>query len=155
MDYCVFFKKIDEKWNFTLVLAGYSGLTGIFPATSGSVSDSSKLYVDGMFNGRGWTGIYKSTKGMAMFSNKLELRMPLVPNIIGIDGFFDACAIKPTVADMFTNLKIEDFYFSFGPAIRFLLPQFPLSLVFAWRFTSEGWDPMPFNFVLSFNIINR
>ena len=90
-----------------------------------------------------------------MFSNKLELRMPLVPNIIGIDGFFDACAIKPTVADMFTNLKIEDFYFSFGPAIRFLLPQFPLSLVFAWRFTSEGWDPMPFNFVLSFNIINR
>ena len=145
----------DEKWNFTLVLAGYSGLTGIFPATSGSVSDSSKLYVDGMFNGRGWTGIYKSTKGMAMFSNKLELRMPLVPNIIGIDGFFDACAIKPTVADMFTNLKIEDFYFSFGPAIRFLLPQFPLSLVFSWRFTSEGWDPMPFNFVLSFNIINR
>ena len=145
----------DEKWNFTLVLAGYSGLTGIFPATSASVSDSSKLYVDGMFNGRGWTGIYKSTKGMAMFSNKLELRMPLVPNIIGIDGFFDACAIKPTVADMFTNLKIEDFYFSFGPAIRFLLPQFPLSLVFSWRFTSEGWDPMPFNFVLSFNIINR
>lgn len=145
----------DEKWNFTLVLAGYSGLTGIFPATSGSVSDSSKLYVDGMFNGRGWTGIYKSTKGMAMFSNKLELRMPLVPNIIGIDGFFDACAIKPTVADMFTNLKIEDFYFSFGPAIRFLLPQFPLSLVFSWRFTSEGWDPMPFNFVLSFNVINR
>ena len=145
----------DEKWNFTLVLAGYSGVTGIFPAIAGSVSDSSKLYVDGMFNGRGWTGIYKSTKGMAMFSNKLELRMPLVPNIIGIDGFFDACAVKPTVADLFSDLTLQDFYFSFGPSVRFLLPQFPLSLVFAWRFTSEGWADVPFQFVLSFNIINR
>lgn len=145
----------DEKWNFTLVLAGYSGVTGIFPAIAGSVSDSSKLYVDGMFNGRGWTDVYKSTRGLAMFSNKLELRMPLVPNMIGIDGFFDACAVKPTVADLFSDLTLQDFYFSFGPSVRFLLPQFPLSLVFAWRFTSEGWADVPFQFVLSFNIINR
>lgn len=145
----------DEKWNLTLVLAGYSGLTGVFPATPGSISDSSKTYVDGMFNGRGWTDVYKLTKGLAMFSNKLELRMPLIPNMIGIDGFFDACAVKPTVADLFSDLSLQDFYFSFGPSVRFLLPQFPLSLVFAWRFTSEGWSDVPFQFVLSFNIINR
>ena len=90
-----------------------------------------------------------------MLSNRLELRMPLVPNMIGIDGFFDACAVKPTVADLFSDLTLQDFYFSFGPSVRFLLPQFPLSLVFAWRFTSEGWADVPFQFVLSFNLINR
>ena len=145
----------EEKWNFTLVLAGYTGFTGLFPTKTGSVSDSSKVYVDGMFNGRGWTEMYKTTKGMAMFSNRLELRMPLIPNIIGLDGFFDACAVKPTVGDMFTNLSIDDFYFSFGPSVRFLLPQFPLSLLFAWKFTSNGWAEKPFQFVLSFNMVNR
>ena len=145
----------NEKWNFTLVLAGYTGFTGLFPAQPGSISDSSKVYVDGMFNGRGWTEMYKTTKGMSMFSNRLELRMPLIPNIIGLDGFFDACAVKPTVADMFTNLSVNDFYFSFGPSVRFLLPQFPLSLLFAWKFTSQGWDDNPFQFVLSFNMVNR
>ena len=145
----------NEKWNFSLILAGYTGVSGIFPATSGSISESSKLFIDGMMNGRGWSDIHKISKGLAMISNKLELRMPIVPNVIGIDGFFDACAIKPTVADLFSNLSLQDFYFSFGPCVRFLLPQFPLSLVFAWRFTSEGWADVPFQFVLSFNVINR
>ena len=90
-----------------------------------------------------------------MFSNRLELRMPIVPNVIGIDGFFDACAVKSTVGDMFTNLSIKDFYFSFGPSLRFLLPQFPLNLVFAWRFKADGWAEQPFQFVLSFNMVNR
>ena len=58
------------------------------------VSDGNKLYIDGMLNGRGWTEIYKSTKGMFMLSNRLELRMPIVPGIIGVDGFWDAVAVK-------------------------------------------------------------
>lgn len=145
----------NEKWNFKLVLAGYTGFTGIFPVNNLGVSDSSKLYIDGMFNARGWNDVYKTTKGLAMFSNRLELRMPIVPNVIGIDGFFDACAVKSTVGDMFTNLSIKDFYFSFGPSLRFLLPQFPLNLVFAWRFKADGWAEQPFQFVLSFNMVNR
>lgn len=145
----------NEKWNFKIILAGYTGFTGIFPTGEFGVSDTNKMYVDGLFNGRGWTDVYKTTRGLSMLSNRLELRMPLVPNVIGIDGFFDACAVKPTVSDMFTNLTIDDFYFSFGPSLRFLLPQFPLNLMFAWRFTSKGWADTPFQFVLSFNVVNN
>ena len=52
--------------------------------------------------------------------------------------------------------EINDFYFSFGPGVRFLHPQFPLHLLFAWKFkTTDGvpsFDTNPFQFVLSFNI---
>lgn len=146
---------VTETWSFKMVLAGYTGVSMIFPVTT--VSDSDKLYIDGMLNGRGWNDIYKKTKGMFLFSNKLELRMPIVPGIIGIDGFWDAIAVKPTVSDV-SNLSLNDFYFSYGPAIRFLVPQFPLHLMFAWRYRiidgQHQFDKNPFQFVLSFNIVN-
>ena len=92
-----------------------------------------------------------------MLSNRLELRIPLVPSILGIDGFWDAAAVKPRVTEMNT-LSIEDFYFSFGPGIRILIPQLPLHLMFAWRYRIEDGQPKfadnPFQFVLSFNIVN-
>ena len=136
------------------------------------VSDSNKVYIDGMFNGRGWTEAYKVAKGQAMLSNRLELRMPIVPNIIGVDFFYDAAAVKNSMNDM-QNLSIDDFYFSYGPGIRFLLPQFPLHLLFAWKYKlNSDWQPVKasdwarnndstrssftdFQFVLSFNITNR
>lgn len=149
--------KMTETYNLKLVLAAYTGLTAIFPTSTG-ISDSSRLYVDGMFNGRGWTDIYKSNRGQAMLSNKIELRLPIVPGIIGVDAFFDAAAVKPTINDLST-LKLDDFYFSYGPGIRFLMPQFPLHLLFAWKFRVEDgeakFDTNPFQFVLSFNIVNR
>ncbi len=152
---------VTENWNFKLVLAAYSGLTNIFPVEGTVVSDSNRLYVDGMFNGRGWTEAYKMAygKGLSLWSNKLELRMPLIPNIIGLGGFWDAAVVKPTVKDMFTNLSLSDFYFSFGPSIRFLIPNFPINFIFAWRYRYEDgsfkWAASPFNFTLSFNLINR
>ncbi len=152
---------VTEKWALRMVLAGYTGFTAIFPATGSSVSDSNKLYVDGMFNGRGWTEAYRKpeARGQAMFSNRLELRVPIVPNIIGVDGFWDAVAVKGSAGDMFSSLELDDFYFSFGPGIRFLVPQFPLHLLFAFRYRFEDnqlkWAATPFQFVLSFNIVNR
>ncbi|MBR1640413.1 MAG: outer membrane protein assembly factor BamA [Treponema sp.] len=147
----------SDAWSLKLVLAGYTGLSCLFPTETG-ISESNKLYVDGMFNGRGWTEAYRSSKGQLMLSNRLELRMPVVPGIIGIDGFFDAAALKDTVQDI-KNIGIEDFYFSYGPGLRFLLPQFPLHLLFAWKFRvvdgSPKFDDTPFQFVLSFNITNR
>ena len=83
-----------------------------------------------------------------------------VPNIVGVDGFFDAAAITSDVKAMFNDLSVNDFYFSFGPGLRFLLPQFPLHLLYAWTFKhsdAKGWhfnDPNGV-FVLSFNITNR
>ena len=49
-----------------------------------------------------------------MFSNRIELRIPIFQGVIGLDAFFDACAVKDTVENMFTALKLDDFYFSFG-----------------------------------------
>ncbi|MBP3709411.1 MAG: outer membrane protein assembly factor BamA [Treponema sp.] len=151
---------IGEKWVFKSVLAAYTGFTAIFPVPGSLLGDSSKVYIDGMFNGRGWTDVYNTTRGKAMFSNRLEIRFPIFPGIIGVDAFFDAVAVKDSVKSMFTDLHLSDFYFSFGPGIRFLLPQFPLHLLWAWGFKYDKGRGVYFKsatgaFVLSFNIINK
>ncbi|WNZ39196.1 BamA/TamA family outer membrane protein, partial [Treponema pallidum] len=46
---------------------------------------------------------------------------------------------------------------SYGPGLRFTLPQFPLKLAFANTFTSPGGIPKTkkdWNFVLSFTVNN-
>lgn len=147
-----------EKYTFRMVFAALTQLYMQVPAPGSNVSDSNKLYIDGMFVGRGWTDIYNKVKGKAMWANSLELRIPVVPGIIAIDGFFDAAAIKSDVDKMFGNLTLNDFYFSFGPDVRVLLPQFPMRFMFCNTFKIENnqvkWkDTM--KFVLSFNIVNK
>lgn len=147
---------VVESWHFKLVLAGYTGFSAIIPVENG-INTNSAIYIDGLLNGRGWGDAGSQATGLAMLSNRLELRIPLVPSILGIDGFWDAAAVKPRVTEMNT-LSIEDFYFSFGPGIRILIPQLPLHLMFAWRYRIEDGQPKfadnPFQFVLSFNIVN-
>ena len=151
---------ITKAWSLKAVFAAYTGLTAIFPIPGTLLGDSNKAYIDGMFNGRGWTSIYNKVRGKAMLSNRVELRIPIFPNIVGVDGFFDAAAVTTDVKTMFNSLSVNDFYFSFGPGLRFLLPQFPLHLLYAWTFKysdAKGWyfnDPNGV-FVLSFNITNR
>jgi len=148
---------VSENWQFRIVLAGYSGFSAIIPVENG-VNTKNAIYLDGLLNGRGWSDVYKTATGMAMFSNRFEIRMPVVPGILGIDGFWDAAAVKPRIQDA-GKYKIEDFYFSYGPGIRFLIPQLPLHLMFAWRYRVVDGKPkfadQPFNFVLSFNIVNN
>lgn len=150
----------DGYWNFKGVLAAYSGFSGIFQVPGSLFGESSKVYIDGMFNGRGWTDIYDKAegKGKAMWSNKLELRIPIFQGVIGLDAFFDAVAVKSTVTEMFTNLSLEDFHYSFGPGLRFLVPQFPLHLLFANTFKIQDGNVVwkdKWKFVLSFNMTNR
>lgn len=146
----------NENWSLKLVLAGYTGFSAIIPVENG-INTKNGIYIDGLLNGRGWSELYSDSSGMAMLSNRLELRMPIVPGIVGIDGFWDAAAVKPRLQDM-NSLNIENFYFSYGPGIRFLIPQLPLHLLFAWRYRIVDGKPkfadQPFNFVLSFNIVN-
>ena len=146
---------VSENWSFKLVLAGYTGLSAVIPYSE--ISEGNNVYINGMLDGRGWTDIYRESKGLLMFSNKLELRIPIVTGVLGIDGFWDAAASKPKLQDI-TSFKLEDFYFSFGPGIRILLPQLPLHLMFAWRYRIIDGKPKfadePFQFVLSFNIVN-
>ena len=111
-----------------------------------------------MFNARGWDDLSSSSRGKAMLSNRVELRIPIFQGVIGLAGFFDFAATKTEPADMFTNLSMNDFYFSFGPALRFLIPQFPLHLLLANKFRIQDgqfeWSDT-WKFVLSFNLINR
>lgn len=149
---------ISEKYTFKMIFAALSSFSVQLPAPGSGVSDANKLYIDGMFNARGWTNIYNTVKGKAMWSTNIELRVPVVPGIIAIDGFFDICAIKESGNKFFTDLKAEDFYFSFGPDFRILMPQFPMRFMFCNTFKIENnqvqWkDTM--KFVLSFNLVNR
>jgi outer membrane protein insertion porin family len=149
---------VTEKWNLKLVFAAYSGLSMLFPIPGTTLGDSSRLYIDGMFNGRGWTSIYNTVRGKALWSNYAELRMPVVPGVLASDWLFDAAVIKNEPSQLFNDLSVEDFYFSTGPDIRFSIPQFPLRLLFENTFrVSDGevqWNKN-WKFVLSFNITNK
>ena len=148
----------SEKWGLKVVFAALTTLSFQAPAPDSSVSDNNKLYIDGMFNGRGWTEIYSNVKGQALFSQSLELRIPIVPRMLAVDGFFDAAVVKEDLGDLLSGTTIEDFYFSFGPDIRILMPQFPLRLLLANCFrVSDGaveWGDT-WKFVLSFNLVNK
>ena len=148
---------ISEKWAFKLVLAGYTGLSMLFPAPNTAIGDSSRLYIDGMFNGRGWTSIYNKYRGKAMWASNIELRMPIVPGVLALDGWADAAVVTTEVSQL-KNLSVSDFFFSVGPGIRFTIPQFPLRLLFANTFRVEDgkaeWDNT-WKFVLSFNLTNK
>lgn len=149
---------ITEKYTFKMILAAQSQLYLQIPAPGSGVSDSNKLYIDGMFTGRGWTTIYNSTKGRAMWNNSLELRFPVVPGIIAVDAFFDVCALTPKVEDMFGSLNNNHIYYSFGPDIRILMPQFPMRFMFCntFKINEKGVDWRDtMKFVLSFNIVNK
>lgn len=159
--YTLFDIPVTETWNFKAVLAGYMGFTGLFPAADTTISESNRLYIDGMFNGRGWTELYKSSRarGQALWSSQVEVRFPLVAGIVGLDLFHDTAVVKPTVGAMFSDLHMSDVYMSFGPAIRILIPQFPLHLMFAFRYKYDGngfhFADNPYQFVLSFNLLNK
>jgi len=163
--FTIFNIPITEKYNLKAVFADYANLINIFNVTD-FFSDTNKVYVDGMFNGRGWNDISYYSKGKSLLSNNIEIRIPVVPGYLGVDFFFDTIAVKEDAAAMFTGLKPDDFYFSFGPGIRFLIPQFPLHLLFTWKFKPENgklkWagdlennNSSTFQFVLSFNLTNR
>lgn len=159
---------VGEKWTFKLVLMGYSGLSFQIPASGVAGEEyapgsSNKLYIDGMFNGRGWSA-ESSVKGMAMWSNTVELRWPFVPGVAALDFFADAVVLKDNLFEL-GNITLQDWRFSFGPGIRICMPQFPLRFLFAFPFQFDDsgnfkWrdgaeNQAGFTFVLSFNLVNK
>ena len=163
-------KPITDSWSLKFVLMAYSGLSLQFPLPDSSIGQTSKLYIDGMFNGRGWSN-YNSVRGQALWSNILEVRMPIVPGVFALDMFCDAATNKDTSSELFTDFaNANDWYFSFGPGLRFTIPQFPLRLLLTnnfklddsgnvvWRnkydTATVNWYEN-WNFVLSFNLTNK
>jgi outer membrane protein insertion porin family len=138
---------VTEKWNFKSVLAFHTGLSFITTQPGRSpgsrvpeMEDANKLAVDGMFVGRGWASEY-SYKGLALLENWVELRFPLVQNILAWDFFFDTAGVETMQGYYFgknsegnSNFTIENIRFSFGGGLRFTIPQFPLRFSLAKRF---------------------
>jgi outer membrane protein insertion porin family len=127
---------ITDTYNLKAVFGIHSGLSFIFPQIARDrpeIEDANKLVVDGMFVGRGWTG-ERQNRGLALWENWAEIRMPLVPGILALDWFFDAAAVKDTPGNFFTGFRMEDMRFSFGGGFRFTIPQFPFRFIFAKRF---------------------
>ena len=164
-------KPVTETWGVKLVLALYSGLSFQVPAVGTTIKDTSKLYVDGMFYGRGYQ-IYNTTygRGNGMLANYAELRFPVAPGILSIDLFLDAVMIKPDLGAVFSDFaNPNDWYFSWGPSLRLTMQQFPLRILLTnnFKFTSDGITSVNkfgvplsdwwknWNFTLSFNLVNK
>jgi outer membrane protein insertion porin family len=141
---------LSDSYNFKGVFGIHSGLSFIWPQPGrdkAEITNANKLYVDGMFIGRGWTGARDTSRGLGLWESWAELRFPLVPGILALDFFFDAVVsgVKST-DDQREELKAGDFfarsftemlnstYFSFGIGPRISIPQFPFRFLFAKRF---------------------
>jgi len=143
---------VTDKWNFKAVLAVHSGLSVIFKQPGRStdrltpkIEDANQLSVDGMFIARGWTNEYR-TKGLLLWDNWLEVRLPIVPGMLAWDFFFDAAGVETERGYYFginsegkKNFTIDNMRFSFGAGLRFTMPQLPLRFSLAKRFrTVDG-----------------
>ena len=164
---------VADNWNLKAVFGIHTGLSFIFRQfqyDQPNIEEASKLAVDGMFIGRGWTNEYRR-KGFALWENWAEIRIPLAPGILAWDFFFDAAGIKATPEALFTDFFGNDgsyadsdtFFmrFSLGGGFRFSIPQFPFRFSLAKKFIfkdgglewvsggigGSGWD-----FVVSFAI---
>jgi outer membrane protein insertion porin family len=131
---------VSDDWSFRMTLGLYSGLSFIFaqPGRDLKIEDANRLAIDGMFTARGWGGAFRE-KGHAMWNNWVELRTPLVPNLLAWDFFFDAAGVAGTSEGQqqftyFDNFDITNMRFSFGGGLRFTIPQLPFRLSLAKRF---------------------
>jgi outer membrane protein insertion porin family len=130
---------ITDNYSFKAVFGIHTGVSfilrqpGYFNHELPLIENANKLLIDGMFVGRGWTG-ERFNRGLALWENWAEIRMPVVPGILALDWFFDAAAVKPTVDSFFNDFRMEDMRFSLGGGIRFAIPQFPFRFIFAKRF---------------------
>ncbi|MFP3959553.1 MAG: outer membrane protein assembly factor BamA [Spirochaetaceae bacterium] len=134
---------VFSNWNWKMVAGLNSELSFIFPQPwvpqdyrdrpQPVATTSNLLYIDGMFNARGWD---RRVDGEALWYNWLEMRMPLAEQVIWWDQFFDAAALWQDRDDI-GELGIDNTLFSFGTGFRFVIPQFPIRIYLARRFTVE------------------
>ena len=152
---------VSDSFAFKGIFGIHSGLSLILPQsfnTQPVIEDNNNLVIDGMFTARGWYSM-RYNYGLALWENWAELRIPLAPNILALDWFIDAAAIKDDWYTMFNQLTIEDFRFSLGAGLRFTIPQFPFRFSLAKRFQivddqvqwiDGGIGSLGLDFVISF-----
>lgn len=156
---------LSSTWIFSPVIGLHTGLQALFDQPWRALTlEKDWAFIDGTFNVRGWNELYGG-EGTMVWENSFELRLPIVPQVLSIDGFLDAGIMKTQngwldmTSDVLAaspgNLSWENFAFSTGFGARFIIPQFPFRLYLAKRFVFDGtavtWKTAPgsFDFVLS------
>jgi outer membrane protein insertion porin family len=144
--------QVFENWAFKGVLGLHTGYSLIFPqagAQTPQIEQADMLSIDGMFTARGWTN-QRLIRGLALWENWAELRIPIVPGVLSLDGFADAAEIGDRPGTLYNTDSMGEWSrrmrFSTGFGLRFAIPQFPFRFMFAKRFkmTDDGridWMP--------------
>ncbi|MDR2510264.1 MAG: outer membrane protein assembly factor BamA [Spirochaetaceae bacterium] len=131
---------VTEKWAFKGVLGLHTGFSFLLPQPGQKapvIEQINMLSIDGMFVARGWQD-QRTVRGRGMWENWAELRIPIVPGILALDGFFDAAEVSVLPDELFSSdtagTWVDRMRFSFGGGLRFAIPQFPFRFLFAKRF---------------------
>lgn len=145
----------DGAWRWQGVLALQSKLNFLFPNLYLSedsdryfaVDDRDTLRLDGMFNARGWPF---RLGGVTTWNNFVELRMPLSEQVIWWDFFAEMATLRSLESgwedrELLRDLTWQDWQFTIGTGIRFVIPQFPIRLYLGRRFRidehgSVAWE---------------
>ena len=135
---------LSDVFDLSVVLAGHTGFSMILPqlrscgAVNGDpglcwdqvLGQEDLLIIDGTSVGRGWEPVFD---GEALWDNKVELRVPIDPQIIWGVLFLDAALLwddRGAIGDT----SLDDVHFSAGFGLRFAVPQLPLRLYLAKPF---------------------
>jgi outer membrane protein insertion porin family len=128
-------KAINENYSLKGIFGIHTGLSFLFPSFGYEmeIESPNQLYIDGMFNARGWSDD-RLSRGKALWENWAEIRFPIIPGVLALDTFFDMAAVSLTPEDFFSNFSEEQLRFSLGLGLRFAIPQFPFRILLAKRF---------------------
>jgi outer membrane protein insertion porin family len=167
-----------SNWSLKTVIGAHSGYSILMPWFGESEplpSVTQELRIDGTFIGRGWNDLIEK-RGTTLWENWIEVRTPIVPRVLSLDGFLDIATVVDSndglldlsgYADIdgaavfqagegLLDVGLNNFAFSLGWGLRFTVPQFPFRLYFSKRFFHDGsgfdWvggSDAPWDFVLS------
>jgi len=122
---------VSESFNFKSVFKFHTALSYLIQKGSVPLNvQDDGFYADGMFISRGWT---PRSNGQSLWDSSVELRFPLVQNILSFDIFLDMVGLWGSVEE-FRGMNISDFQFSLGAGLRLANPQFPFSLYLVRKF---------------------
>jgi outer membrane protein insertion porin family len=142
-----------DAWNFKMVLGAHSSFTGLFPKPGVPMQVKTGSYpaVDGMMVMRGWSDLvdYDAT---SIWYNWVELRMPIVEQVLWLDFFVDAAVVATEEGILqpisgganiedggFFSMNADNIAISMGAMLRLTIQQLPIKLGLAKKFTiSQG-----------------
>jgi len=161
--FTVFDIPVSETFSFKSVFKFHTAFSALAKKIDGPDVDVQKygFFADGMFVSRGWSPV---SDGKYLWDSTVELRFPIVKNILSFDIFLDMVGLWGSDSEL-RGMNMDSFNFSLGAGLRLANPQFPFSLYLVKKFKSENgqidwnpekeWDSFPdagLDLVISFGI---